>query len=535
MIHKHINIDGGNRIQQYASPTVKTKPQINILQEQWDGLNKDNLSVYIYDTQRDKSVEFSRLIPQSVGVNYKANFSSQTPFGAIRPIRFYTGGSDYTLSFSIDVMETQKPKVSNSDIKHISTKNDSLEDVLNRLKSFEFPPEEVSKNLIKQPEIYIQIGQQFTGLGRITVDIERKKPYQVHSGTYMYATVNITFTYYKKFDESTGLQIIKKGSTGDDVYHAVYQTSSTERTERLERFLGSTSIFNGSKINVADFTNLVVTYSYDYLLNPSTTYGVGLRDLYRLTKINAQQSKGEPVSALNDFSAPLTYLKAPTLEYSFNNINDGDSEVSAIYNYLTGTYIIYVTREEQTATRRIRNSRTIYGKNESLTTIPFIIYQIPPVQVLKNIKVKPAVTPELERVLDIYKNLIIMYDPYININTLIESLRDLRDEVDTLKYSVNKIAETINYNAYSWNEEQMKEYLIFMGILETPLAYSVDNEGNKIIKPEVFNKLKPFVREIEHIEKETVKALTEMIRNLYQIISARIAYMSSKLVGGIAL
>ena len=528
MIHKHINIDGGNRIQQYASPTVKTKPQIEKL---WNDLKTDNLSVFIYDTQRDKSVEFNRLIPQSVGVNYKANFSSQTPFGAIRPIRFYTGGSDYTLSFSIDIMETQKPKVSNSDIKHISTKNDSLEDVLNRLKSFEFPPEEVSKNLIKQPEIYIQIGQQFTGLGRITVDIERKKPYQVHSGTYMYATVNITFTYYKKFDESTGLQIIKKGSTGDDVYHAIYQTSSTERIERLERFLGSTSIFNGSKINVADFTNLVVTYSYDYLLNPSTTYGVGLRDLYRLTKINAQQSKGEPVSALNDFSAPLTYLKAPTLEYSFNNINEEDSEVSAlIYDYLSGTYKMVLNK----LTIRARNPSTIYGKNESLTTIP-LDYQITTGQALKNIKVKPAVTPEVERVLDIYKNLIIMYDPYININTLIKSLRDLRREVDTLEYNVNKIGRAINYLADSWNEEQMKEYLIFMGILETSGAYSEDNQGNKIIKPEVFNKLKPFVREIEYIEKETVKVLIEMTRNLYQIISARMAYMSSKLVGGIAL
>ncbi len=505
-----------------------------LLEKPWDGLKTNNLSVFIYDTQRDKSVEFSRLIPQSVGVNYKANFSSQTPFGAIRPIRFYTGGSDYTLSFSIDIMETEKPTVINSDIKHISTKNDSLEDVLNRLKSFEFPPEEVSKNLIKQPVIYIQIGQQFTGLGRITVDIERKKPYQVHTGTYMYATVNITFTYYKKFDESTGLQVVRKGSVGDDVYRAVYQTSSTERTERLERFLGSTSIFNGSKINVADFTNLVVTYSYDYLLNPSTTYGVGLRDLYRLTKINAQQSKGEPVSALNDFSAPLTYLKAPTLEYSFNNINVGDSEVLAIYNYLTGTYVIYEERDGRTIARRVRNRNSIYGKNESLTAIPNI-YQATVGRAFKNIKVKPAVTPEVERVLDIYKNLIIMYDPYININTLIESLRDLRGEVDTLKYNVNKIAETINYNAYSWNEGQMKEYLIFMGILNTPFAYFQDNQGNRVIRPEVFNKLKPFVREIEHIEKETAKVLVEMIRNLYQIISARIAYMSSKLAGGIAL
>lgn len=525
MIRKHISIDGGNGTQQHASPTVKTN---------WNDLKTDNLSVFIYDTQRDKSVEFSRLIPQSVGVNYKANFSSQTPFGAIRPIRFYTGGSDYTLSFSIDIMETLKPIVTNSDIKHISTKNDSLEDVLNRLKSFEFPPEEVSKNLIKQPIIYIQIGQQFTGLGRITVDIERKKPYQVHSGTYMYATVNITFTYYKKFEESTGLQVVRKGSVGDDVYRAVYQTSSTERTERLERFLGSTSIFKGNKINVADFTNLVVTYSYDYLLNPSTKYGRGLRDLYSLTKINAQQSKEEPVSALNDFSAPLTYLKAPTLEYSFNNINDEDSEVFAIYNYLTGTYVINVTFGGHTTKRRIRNYNTIYGKNESLTTIPSI-YQTTTGQVLKNIKVKPAVTPEVERVLDIYKNLIIMYDPYININTLIESLRDLRSEVDTLSYTVNKIAETINYNVGSWNEEQMKEYLIFMGILETTFAYSQDNQGNRTIKPEVFNKLKPFVREIEHIEKETIKVLFEMIGNLYQIISARIAYMSNKLVGGIAL
>jgi len=146
--------------------------------------------IYLFDINREDEI-ILKLVPQTVSESYKSNISSVSPFGTIRPYYFYGGGESKTISFSIDLHE---------DLDNV---NGSINQLIEKIKNLS-RPKFITNGLaqsLREPIIYMQLGNQFAGQGHVNISFNYKKPYDVETGRFKVVNMSITFTYHETYDK----------------------------------------------------------------------------------------------------------------------------------------------------------------------------------------------------------------------------------------------------------------------------------------------------------------------------------------------
>jgi hypothetical protein len=142
-------------------------------------------SLYLYNVNTEEEINF-KLIPDQLVESYSPNIISESPFGILHPINFYTGGSDKKLSFSFDIHEDM---IIAMDIAK------DLYSAMDKLKRMSEPY--VISGVYREPLVYLQMGTQFAGKGHIVTSISYNKPFS--NKAYKLASISVTFTFHELF------------------------------------------------------------------------------------------------------------------------------------------------------------------------------------------------------------------------------------------------------------------------------------------------------------------------------------------------
>lgn len=166
-------------------------------------------SLYLYNVNTEEWV-FIPVIPDSLSASYSANFQSVTTHGLIRPVRYYTGGSEKSVSFTIKMHEDLLHKDSlheDPQYKYSNTKSDeyantkgnlyALVDVIKRLSE---PSTDYKKQVLLPPKVYFQLGNQFAGTGHIDTSVSFSVPFR--NGRYIMADISFTFVFHEIFESN---------------------------------------------------------------------------------------------------------------------------------------------------------------------------------------------------------------------------------------------------------------------------------------------------------------------------------------------
>jgi hypothetical protein len=156
-------------------------------------------SLYLYNINTGVEINI-KLIPNSLSESYSPNIISESPFGILHPINFYTGGSPKTISFEFDIHEDMVVAMGISD---------SLYKAMNMIKAMSEPL--VENGVYKEPVVYLQLGEQFAGKGHISTKISYGKPYS--KGRYKLAKVSLNFTYHELFKNDGIKRLFEEPST----------------------------------------------------------------------------------------------------------------------------------------------------------------------------------------------------------------------------------------------------------------------------------------------------------------------------------
>lgn len=158
---------------------------------------KPNTSLFIYNLNTDEHLTFN-LIPDTLQDTYTPTFHAENNiYGRTTPLYFYTGGGGKTLSFSFTLHEDELYK-STTDI----TINRDIYKYIDKLVSFTEP---YLKNIdtrnqtLKEPLVYLQLGEHFSGKGFIEVNWSYRTPFR--NNRYILADVGITFTYVVEYEQ----------------------------------------------------------------------------------------------------------------------------------------------------------------------------------------------------------------------------------------------------------------------------------------------------------------------------------------------
>lgn len=165
-------------------------------------------SLYLYNVNTGEWV-FIPVIPDSLSASYSANFQSVTTHGLIRPVRYYTGGSEKSVSFTIkmhedllhkdSLHEDPQYKYSNKSDKYANADSNlyALVDVIKRLSE---PSADYKKQVLLPPKVYFQLGNQFAGTGHIDTSVSFSVPFR--NGRYIMADISFTFVFHEIFESN---------------------------------------------------------------------------------------------------------------------------------------------------------------------------------------------------------------------------------------------------------------------------------------------------------------------------------------------
>jgi hypothetical protein len=154
-------------------------------------------SLYLYNINTEEWVSIP-VIPDSLSASYSANFQSVTTHGLIRPVRYYTGGSEKSVSFTIKMHEDLQYEYSNNKSdEYTNTKSNlyALVDVIKRLS--EPPNTDHDSQVLLPPKVYFQLGNQFAGTGHIDTSVSFSVPFR--NGRYTMADISFTFVFHEIF------------------------------------------------------------------------------------------------------------------------------------------------------------------------------------------------------------------------------------------------------------------------------------------------------------------------------------------------
>lgn len=146
--------------------------------------------IYLYNLNTEEQIEL-KLVPQTVNESYSPNITPASPFGTIRPYYFYGGGNSKTISFSIDLHE---------DLDNVDGSIYTLVDKIKRL-SYPYVESQGSYSVIREPLVYMQLGNQFAGTGHVNISFQYSGPYDVVTGRYKTINMTITFVYHETYDQ----------------------------------------------------------------------------------------------------------------------------------------------------------------------------------------------------------------------------------------------------------------------------------------------------------------------------------------------
>jgi hypothetical protein len=165
-------------------------------------------SLYLYNINTEEWV-FIPVIPDSLSASYSANFQSVTTHGLIRPVRYYTGGSEKSVSFTIkmhedllhkdSLHEDPQYKYSNKLDEYANADSNlyALVDVIKRLSE---PSTDYKKQVLLPPKVYFQLGNQFAGTGHIDTSVSFSVPFR--NGRYIMADISFTFVFHEIFESN---------------------------------------------------------------------------------------------------------------------------------------------------------------------------------------------------------------------------------------------------------------------------------------------------------------------------------------------
>lgn len=165
-------------------------------------------SLYLYNINTEEWV-FIPVIPDSLSASYSANFQSVTTHGLIRPVRYYTGGSEKSVSFTIKMHEDLMHKdLMREDLqyRYLNTLDEyanagsnlyALVDVIKRLSE---PSTDHKKQVLLPPKVYFQLGNQFAGTGHIDTSVSFSVPFR--NGRYIMADISFTFVFHEIFESN---------------------------------------------------------------------------------------------------------------------------------------------------------------------------------------------------------------------------------------------------------------------------------------------------------------------------------------------
>ncbi len=165
-------------------------------------------SLYLYNVNTGEWV-FIPVIPDSLSASYSANFQSVTTHGLIRPVRYYTGGSEKSVSFTIkmhedllhkdSLHEDPQYKYSNKLDEYANADSNlyALVDVIKRLSE---PSTDYKKQVLLPPKVYFQLGNQFAGTGHIDTSVSFSVPFR--NGRYIMADISFTFVFHEIFESN---------------------------------------------------------------------------------------------------------------------------------------------------------------------------------------------------------------------------------------------------------------------------------------------------------------------------------------------
>ena len=168
-------------------------------------------SLYLYNINTGEWV-FIPVIPDSLSASYSANFQSVTTHGLIRPIRYYTGGSEKSVSFTIKMHEDLMHKdLMHEDLqyRYLNTSDEyanagnnlyALVDVIKRLSEPTEPNTDYEKQVLLPPKVYFQLGNQFAGSGHIDTSVSFSVPFR--NGRYIMADISFTFVFHEIFSSN---------------------------------------------------------------------------------------------------------------------------------------------------------------------------------------------------------------------------------------------------------------------------------------------------------------------------------------------
>jgi hypothetical protein len=152
-------------------------------------------SLYLYNVNTEEWVIIP-VIPDSLSASYSANFQSVTTHGLIRPVRYYTGGSEKSVSFAIKMHEDLQYKYSNKSDEYVNAGSNlyALVDVIKKLSE---PNTDHVRQVLLPPKVYFQLGNQFAGTGHIDTSVSFSVPFR--NGRYIMADISFTFVFHEIF------------------------------------------------------------------------------------------------------------------------------------------------------------------------------------------------------------------------------------------------------------------------------------------------------------------------------------------------
>jgi hypothetical protein len=213
----------------------------------------ETIKLYFYrlDSKGNKAVEINLdIIPQNIKYSYSSSFASQA-LGKPSPAFLYTGGSDATYSFSIDIHEDMLPSEYNNIVEFVD-----------KIKQLSYPAEREAKSQTYEESlrtVYFQIGS-IAGKGSVNTSVTWQKPFR--KGNYVMATIAFTIVLEHRF-EGVQDQTRERLVAGTEVYQDVL---SVEYLNQLaSQTLGEEYIFdyNMDAVRSEIYEGLVKTYNYN--------------------------------------------------------------------------------------------------------------------------------------------------------------------------------------------------------------------------------------------------------------------------------
>jgi len=156
-------------------------------------------SLYLYNINTAEWVIIP-VIPDSLSASYSANFQSVTTHGLIRPVRYYTGGSEKSVSFTIKVHEDLQYEYSNTKSDEYANTKSNLYALIDVIKRLSEPNTDHVNQVLLPPKVYFQLGNQFAGTGHIDTSVSFSVPFR--NGRYIMADISFTFTFHEIFESN---------------------------------------------------------------------------------------------------------------------------------------------------------------------------------------------------------------------------------------------------------------------------------------------------------------------------------------------